>query len=124
MKKKSFIFSIRGHKWKFVLLRDDLFVKEHGEAVYGITMPDSKTVHLRLDHFTKWHVAHELGHVYTSYMHIDSANITAGDMEEMMVSFFASEGDEYIQTRDKIYNKINNFLKQKEQKDEQQIERT
>lgn len=109
VRKKSFTFSIRGHKWKFVLLPDSDYVKKHG-ATTGMTIPDLKVVDFKLSEFTKWHVAHELTHVYTSYMHLDSSNITASDMEEIMASFIASDIDEFITMRDKIYTKMNTYL--------------
>lgn len=108
MKKKKFSYNIKGIEWDFYTQTSRSYVRDHGKDSGAITYLHDKEVYFNLSQFVPGTVRHELMHVYVQSSGINSASLTADQMEELCAEIFEIHGPEMTLLTDKI---LEHFLK-------------
>lgn len=95
MATKTFIvINIKGRDWTFALLPDKTFDKLHnpeGQDNTAMTMVNQYKTDFRKSDWCLVDILHELGHVIYSLSPTRSANLTTGDVEEVMCDIYSSD---------------------------------
>lgn len=104
---KELALPIRGVTHKFRLLDDLNYDRTHGEDSNGITNSITWVVDFRASSFSIRLVRHELLHVYSNTSFLDSAGITATQLEECLAEVFGHFGPEMLKNADLIFKKLN-----------------
>lgn len=92
--KCSIVIPIKGRDWTFTLLTDKAFDKLHnpnGEGNTAMTMVNQYKTDFKKSDWCFVDIIHELGHVIYSLSPTRSANLTTGDVEEVMCDIYSSD---------------------------------
>ncbi len=114
---RSFTFKINDDRWEAYLITEDeaeeLDMKKHdnGEGFGALTSPDDRSLFVVEGFVTKNIITHELFHIYVSYFHINSANITVDQFEEITAEFLEATLDKFIKKRNYIFKKFQELEK-------------
>lgn len=112
---RSFKQKINDDFWELYLITEEeaneLDEKLNGDDDGGfraltLTGEDGRCIFFVEGNVTKAVVTHELIHLFVSYFHLDSANITVEQFEEIIAEFFEANLDKFIKTRNKLYNNL------------------
>lgn len=86
MAKKSYMtLTIKGLEWKIFVETPALYKRKHGSDSAAITYPEDREVYFCTDRVKFGLVMHELGHALIASSGTASANITAHQMEELIL---------------------------------------
>ena len=108
MKKKPYAANVRGINWEFHLQTNAQYIRHNGKDSGAITYLGDKDVWFNQSQLSPGVVRHEVFHVYIASSGINSANLTADQMEEIAAETFESFGPEMDLLVDKI---LEHFLK-------------
>lgn len=89
---KTANITINGDPWKFRILRGDRFLHMHPEAdleTQAITDSDEMIVDILDSQLSEEVIRHELIHVFVSQCCLDSASLSADQMEEVIADIYA-----------------------------------
>lgn len=111
---RSFIMNIMDDAWEIYLLTEEeaeeldqeLNDSEGSFRALTLTGEDGRCIFFVEGSVSKSVVTHELFHLYVSYLHIDSADITIEQFEEIIAEFLEANLDKFIKTKNKLYNKL------------------
>lgn len=111
---RSFTMSIMDDAWEIYLITEEeaseldeqLNDSNTGFRALTLTGDDGKCIFFVEGSVTKNVVVHELFHLYVSYFHLDSANITIEQFEEIIAEFLEANLDKFIKTKNKLFNKL------------------
>ena len=111
---RSFIIKINDDPWEIYLLTEEeaheldekLNDSTNGFAALTLTGKDGPCLFFTEGNVTKGIVSHELFHLYVSYFHIDSADITVVQFEEIVAEFLEQNLDKFTKTRNKLFKKL------------------
>ncbi len=105
---RSFKFRIMDDVWECYLITeqeaDDMDEGGDFKAI-TFTKEDGKCIFIVEGSVNKGIIAHELLHVYVSYMNIDSANLDVDAFEEVIAEFLETSLDKFVKMRNKLYNR-------------------
>lgn len=92
--KTSIILNIKGRDWEIALIPDKTFDKLHnsdGSTHTAMTMVNQYKTDFRKSDWCLVDIIHELGHIVYSLSPTRSANLTTGDVEEVMCDIYSSD---------------------------------
>lgn len=108
---RSFKFKINDDSWEGYLITEDealeLDMKKNDieDGFAALTSTDDRCLFIVETHVTKNIIAHELFHIYVSYFHIDSANVTIHQFEEIVAEFLEVNLSKFIKKQNYIFKK-------------------
>ncbi len=108
---KSFSVKIRGISWKVLLLPPHQYEAEEGTDSDAIASAPNLTIKFRTDNVSLVLVRHELVHAYIDSFHLLSASVTGAQMEEIVAEWLSKHVDEYCETSNRIWLKIQGLLR-------------
>lgn len=108
MKNKTFTITIKGQKWKYRLLPDDVYVNKYGSDSEAITLGSFHLVVFNVSHLSLVGVRHELVHMYSDSLYLQSANISQDDMEEIYAELFSRNWDAMDSQAKQMFEKLTN----------------
>lgn len=108
MKRKPYTASIKGITWDFHLQSSAAYRRAHGKDSGAISYLGDKDVYFDSSQLSPGVVRHEVFHVYVASSGINSAGLTADQMEEVAAETYESFGPEMDLLVDKI---LEHFLR-------------
>lgn len=111
---RSFTFKVNEDSWSGYLITEEE-ATELDEKINNtttsfraltLTGTDGKCIFFVEGSVTKDVVTHELFHIYVSYFHLDSADVSVEQFEEIIAEFLEANLDKFIKKRNSIYNKL------------------
>lgn len=106
MTKKSIKYSINDDTWVFSVLSKEQYRKIHSKGTYGMVTLGKYKVDFREDKFDNNAICHELWHIHNYYLYLESADITASQLEEISAELFADRGAKILKQARDIYAKL------------------
>ena len=110
MAARKFKEKIKGDVWLvFLHSSPDSFQAATGEdpeATDAVTQAIKHQLHFQKESADIPTIIHELVHAYYEYLCLDSANITAGQLEEIMADMFGYNGLEIVAKAEKLHKKF------------------
>lgn len=107
---RKFKERIKGDIWLVYLHTDpDTFQAETGEdpeATDAVTQAAKRRLHFMKECADVPTIIHELVHAYYDYLCLDSASITAGQLEEILADMFGYNGVEMVVRAQKLHKKF------------------
>jgi hypothetical protein len=100
------LIPINGDKWEFIVLDSEAFIRRHGDGNSGITIPKDKKVYLDRESLDLSLVVHEVTHVYFYYLCLESASLSAEQMEEIACELMEKHGQHIFKLSRKIYKAL------------------
>lgn len=94
MSKNTLVLNIKGRDWTFTLLTDKAFDKLHNPNAEGntaMTMTNQYRTEFRKSDWCVTDIIHELGHVVYSLSPTRSADLSSGDVEEIMCDIYSTD---------------------------------
>jgi len=87
---------IMGACWVYKLLSEMEFLAEHPdcEDSDALTLPGKREIHFKIGEVSAGTIRHELRHAYTAELCLDSADITAAQMEEIQCTLDQNRWEE------------------------------
>jgi hypothetical protein len=105
MKKKTPMREfIMGKEWIIHGQSHASYARKHGSDSAGITYPDDYELYFDLSRIRPYFVRHEVLHAFVSSSPHHAANLTAGQMEELIAQLYGEHGPEMHILVDKILN--------------------
>lgn len=87
-------------------LDEKLNDSEDGFRALTLTGEDGRCIFFVEGSITKAVVIHELFHLYVSYFHLDSADVTIEQFEEIIAEFLEANLDKFVKTKNKLYTAL------------------
>jgi hypothetical protein len=97
---------VLGNKWKVSLHEEDRYVRRHGDDTAGITIPTTNEIHFNEEEFSREVVIHELCHAFFAETCTGSANLNAGQTEEVFCDMIGKHGDRILRLSRKVYKEL------------------
>lgn len=85
---------VKGNTWTVYLATPERYVELNGTDSAAVTWPNHKKIYFRTDEVNVEVVRHELFHAYFAESHVESADLTALQAEEVSCSIFGEYGDQ------------------------------
>ena len=101
-RKNHYERKIKDLNWKFYMQTDRTYVREHGADSDAVSYPHDKEVYFCKSRFLPSVIRHELIHIYVASSSINSANLTADQMEESIAEIYEQHGPEMQIIEDEI----------------------
>lgn len=108
MKKKPYKATVKGMDWEFHLQSNAQYVRYNGKDSGAITYLGDRDVYFNSSQLSPGIVRHEILHVYIASSGINSASLTADQMEEICCEVYEVFGPEMDLLVDKI---LEHFLR-------------
>lgn len=108
MKKKPYKATVKGIDWEFHLQTNAQYVRYNGKDSGAITYLGDKDVYFNASQLSPGIVRHEIFHVFIASSGINSATLTADNMEEIACEMYEVHGPEMDLLVDKI---LEHFLR-------------
>lgn len=104
----KFKVKIMGAAWTVRLLSEVEFLELNNacENTAAITLPAKKEIHFQYSDLRLSTVRHEVRHAFTSELCIESADLSADQMEEVQCTLDENRFEDMDQTARNIYKKI------------------
>lgn len=102
-------FTVMGDKWTAVVWEAEDYNKHFGSDSEAITMGQAKAIHFNKDELTLNTIRHELVHVYSEYLYINSANLSKDQTEEVYAELFAFRGEEMNVLAKKLLKELRKY---------------
>jgi hypothetical protein len=87
---------VKGNDWTVYLTGPEDYAKINGEDSAAMTWTTQRQIYFRTDEINIDVVRHELFHAYFAESHIESANLTAIQAEEVGCSIFGEYGETIV----------------------------
>lgn len=101
-KKKSLKKKIKDVQWEFFVQTASAYKRDHGKDSDAITYPHDRECYFNKPRFLPSCVRHELIHVYVASSGINSANLTADQVEELIAEIYEQHAKEMAILEDEI----------------------
>lgn len=101
-KRPYYTRKIKDLAWKFYVQPQSSYVKDHGSDSDAVTYPHDKECYFNKNRFLPSVVRHEMIHIYVASAGINSANLTADQMEETIAELYEQHGPEMQLLEDEI----------------------
>jgi hypothetical protein len=108
--KLSKMVSIKGLRWRVIVLDDHRYNKRFGEDSEGITESANFSIYIKKSEFNKGVLLHELGHAYFHSCLTGSANLEADSTEEIFCEILAHHGSEITELAESCYEYLRERL--------------
>lgn len=95
--------TIRGVKWKVVLLSEASFTEVYGDDCYSICESAEKAIYFSPSGVRLDCVIHELVHAYYDESVMSSATLTGDQVEECLADLFAFHGADMLKLSRKVF---------------------
>lgn len=106
MSRSKVKFSVMGDVWFASVWDGDAYAKHFGSDSEAITMGEAKQVHFNIDDLSLATVRHELVHVYSEYLYINSAHLNKDQTEEVYAELIANKGEEMMTLAKKLHREL------------------
>jgi aspartate/tyrosine/aromatic aminotransferase len=107
-KRKPYVDKVKGISWEFHLQSTAAYSRMHGKDSGAITYLGDRQVWFSQSQLSPGNVRHEVFHVYIASSGINSATLTADNMEEICAEIYETFGPEMDLLVDKI---LEHFLR-------------
>lgn len=77
-----------------------------GFRALTLTGEDGRCIFFVEGNITKAVITHELFHLFVSYFHLDSADVTIEQFEEIVAEFLEANLDKFVKTKNKLYTAL------------------
>lgn len=101
-KRRVFKRKIKDIPWSFMMQTQSAYKRDHGSDSDAITYPHDRDCYFNKSRFLPAAVRHELIHIYVASAGINSANLTADQMEETIAELYEQHGKEMQVIEDEI----------------------
>lgn len=109
---RSFTFNFQGDEWEAYLITEEEFKElneDDGDVeddAIAMVLTKKKCLFLTEGNVDKITIGHELYHMRISYLHLNSADLTVDQFEEVNAEFLGYEVDKFVRIRDELYMKF------------------
>jgi len=105
--------TIMGQKWKYRLMADDKYMAEHGDDSEAITVSAKRLMDFRESAIKMGVVRHEVRHAFTNELCLDSADLTASQMEEIQCTLDQTRWESLDRAAKRIFKNLKKGIEKK-----------
>ena len=104
---------IMGQKWIYRLMSDERYILVHSDDSEAITVSEKREIHFRMSFIDLSVVRHEVRHAFTNELCLESANLTALQMEEIQCTLDQTRWEALDIVAKKIFKNLKSAIEKK-----------